>query len=467
MAPDTIVLVHGFWVTPRSWENWIAHYEAKGYRVIAPGYPGFEVEVEALTPTRTPIVDVTVPAIIEQVRGGHRALDQPPIIMGHSAGGAFTQILLDHGFGAAGVALNSAPTEGVRVVPLSQVKSTFPVLKNPANRHKAVGLTFEQWNYAFTNTFPEEESAALYERYAIPASGGILWGSVLANFQPGHQETWVDYHNDDRAPLLFVSGSEDHIMPPGIQQSNAKHYKSDTVTEIRVRGLRAPAARAEGLGGDRRRRPRLGARARAMTRDLAILTHIGGPTAARSRSTGGGCSSTRPSTRPAGATVRLGHVVGKVGRAGGRPPPTSAPIDAVLLTHDHHADNLDDAGRAAAAAAAPCSPPSPAPTPAGGRTRRPRRPGDAPGSTAPGRPDLEITATPCRHGPPRAGPIVGHVIGFALRGGRAERRCSCGSPATPCSTRRARGRRGLDGGRRSSCTSATCSSRSPGRSATR
>jgi pimeloyl-ACP methyl ester carboxylesterase len=160
-------------------------------------------------------------------------LPSPPIIMGHSAGGAFTQILLDRGLGAAGVALNSAPTEGVRVVPLSQVKSTFPVLRSPANRHKAVGLTLEEWTYAFTNTFTAEESRALYERYHIPANGGILWGSVLANFQPGHQDTWVDYHNDNRAPLLFISGGEDHIMPPAVQRSNARHYKSDTVTEVR------------------------------------------------------------------------------------------------------------------------------------------------------------------------------------------------------------------------------------------
>ncbi|MFC4067822.1 alpha/beta hydrolase [Actinoplanes subglobosus] len=228
-----IVLVHGFWVTPRSWENWIAHYEAKGHRVIAPAYPGFEVEVEALNADPSPIVDVTVPQIIEHIEAQIRELPEAPIIIGHSAGGAFTQILLDHGYGAAGVAMNSAPTEGVRVVPLSQVKSTFPVLKSPANRHKAVPLTLEQWTYAFTNTFSPEESKALWERYAIPANGGILWGSVLANFQPGHQDTWVDYHNDERAPLLFVSGSEDHIMPPEVQRSNHKHYKSNTVTEIR------------------------------------------------------------------------------------------------------------------------------------------------------------------------------------------------------------------------------------------
>ncbi len=231
-APDTIVLLHGFWVTPRSWEHWIDHYQARGFRVLAPAYPGFEVEVEALNADPSPIEALTVPAIVERFESVIGELESPPIVMGHSAGGAFTQIVLDHGFGAAGVAINSAPTEGVAVVPLSQIKASFPVLKNPANRHRAVGFTFEQWQYAFTNTFSEEQSRALYERYHVPASGSIFWGSALANIHPGHDDTYVDYHNDARAPLLFISGSEDHLMPPKIQQSNAKHYKSDTVTEI-------------------------------------------------------------------------------------------------------------------------------------------------------------------------------------------------------------------------------------------
>jgi pimeloyl-ACP methyl ester carboxylesterase len=232
-AHDTIVLIHGFWVTPRSWENWIAHYEGKGFRVLAPGYPGFEVEVEALNADPSPIEAVAVPAIIEHLETVVRELDSP-ILIGHSAGGVFTQILLDHGYGAAGVAINSAPTEGVAVVPLSQIKATFPVLKNPANRHKAVGFTFEQWHYAFTNTFSEEESRALYERYHIPASGHIFWGSALANIHPGHDDSYVNYKNPDRAPLLFISGSEDHLMPPKIQRSNAKHYKAEgTITEVK------------------------------------------------------------------------------------------------------------------------------------------------------------------------------------------------------------------------------------------
>jgi len=232
-TPDTIVLVHGFWVTPRSWEHWITHCEGRGFRVLAPGYPGFEVEVEALNADPTPILELTIPKIIDHYAAVINELATPPIIMGHSAGGAFTQILLDRGLGAVGVALNSAPTEGVRVVPFSQLKSTFPVLKSPANRQKAVGLTFEQWQYAFTNTFTEEEGRALYERYHVPASGAVVWGGVLANFQPGHQDAWVNYHNDDRAPLLFISGGEDHIMPPAVQRSNAKHYNSRALTEVR------------------------------------------------------------------------------------------------------------------------------------------------------------------------------------------------------------------------------------------
>ena len=229
--PD-IVLIHGFWVTPRSWEHWIERYEAAGHRVHAPAYPGFEVEVEALNADPAPIEAVTVPQIIEHLESVVGALDAPPILIGHSAGGVFTQILLDRGLGAVGVVSNSAPTEGVKRVPLSQVRASFPVLKNPANRHRAVGLTFEQWHYTFTNTFPEDEARALYERYHVPASGQIFWGSALANIHPGPDDTHVDYDNPDRPPLLFISGRQDHLMPPSIQQSNAKHYRSDLVTEV-------------------------------------------------------------------------------------------------------------------------------------------------------------------------------------------------------------------------------------------
>jgi pimeloyl-ACP methyl ester carboxylesterase len=188
---------------------------------------------EALNEDPSPIEAITVPAIIQHLEQVIGELDSPPILIGHSAGGAFVQILLDHGFGIAGVADQLRPHRGrARRSPVPD-QGHAPGPEDPANRHRAVGFTHEQWQYAFTNTFSEDESRRLYERYHIPASGSIFWGSVLANLQPGHQDTWVDYHNDDRAPLLFISGSEDHLMPPKIQQSNAKHYKSNTVTEVK------------------------------------------------------------------------------------------------------------------------------------------------------------------------------------------------------------------------------------------
>jgi pimeloyl-ACP methyl ester carboxylesterase len=232
-TPDTVVLVHGLWMTPRSWEAWVPYLEGKGYRVLTPGYPGFEVEVEALREDPSVIASLTVPQTVAHLAETITALEQPPIIIGHSFGGTLTQLLLDRGCGAAGVVIDSAPTEGVRVSPPSQIRSLFPFLKNPANRHRAAGFTPEEFHYAFTNTLSREESDRVYERYHIAAPGNWVWAyGLIANFKPGHQETWVNYKNDSRAPLLFIAGGEDHIMPPSVNRSNAKHYTSDTITEF-------------------------------------------------------------------------------------------------------------------------------------------------------------------------------------------------------------------------------------------
>ncbi|MEG9249746.1 alpha/beta hydrolase [Arthrobacter sp. Soc17.1.1.1] len=231
-APTTIVLIHGLWVTPRSWEEWKARYEAKGFTVLTPAYPGFDLEVEGLRENPEVIAKLTVPETLNHLAGVIEALPEPPIIMGHSFGGALTQLLLARGLGAAGAVIDSAPTEGVRVTPLSQARSLFPALKNPANFRKAVGFTRDEWHYAFTNTISREASDAAYDRYAIAAPGNWVWAyGLLANFQPGHQETWVDY-SVDRAPLLFIGGSKDHIMPPAVNKSNAKHWaKSPALTD--------------------------------------------------------------------------------------------------------------------------------------------------------------------------------------------------------------------------------------------
>ena len=234
-APDTIVLVHGLWVTPRSFEKWIARYSAQGYKVLAPAYPGLEVEVEALNANPTPIEQLTVPAVIESYERVIGELERPPILIGHSYGGLIVQILLDRGHGAAGVAIDSGAPEGVLTLPLSQARAGFPVLKNPANRHRAVTFTPEEFHYAFTNTLTREASDEVYARYAIPAPGKFVWDGVLANLTPGHQDTYVNFENSDRAPLLLIAGGEDHLEPQALNEANFKQYKHSTaVTELKV-----------------------------------------------------------------------------------------------------------------------------------------------------------------------------------------------------------------------------------------
>jgi pimeloyl-ACP methyl ester carboxylesterase len=232
-APDTIVLIHGLWMTALSWENWVERYESRGYKVIAESWPGMDGDIEALRQDPSAIEHLGIDEIVDHYEAIIRALDKPPIIMGHSFGGAFTQILLDRGVGAAGVAIDSAPVKGLLALPASTLKSGLPVLKNPANNHRAVPLTPEEFHYAFTNTLSEEESAPIYERYAVPGPGRVLFQGALANFNP-HSPIAVDFKNDDRAPLLFIAGGVDHVAPASVNQSNAKHFrKSEAVTEFK------------------------------------------------------------------------------------------------------------------------------------------------------------------------------------------------------------------------------------------
>jgi pimeloyl-ACP methyl ester carboxylesterase len=196
----------------------------QGFTVIAPAYPGFDVEVEALRENPDVIADLTVPETVDYLAAVVEQVAAPPIIMGHSFGGTLTQLLLARGLGAAGVVIHSAPTEGVRVQSISQARSLFPALSHPSTRHQAVAFTREEFHYAFTNTLSEADSKAVWDRYAIAAPGPWVWEfGLFANFQPGYQATWVDF-GADRAPLLFIAGGKDHIMPASVNRSNAKHY---------------------------------------------------------------------------------------------------------------------------------------------------------------------------------------------------------------------------------------------------
>ena len=231
-TPDTIVLIHGLWMTPRSWEHFKARYESRGYRVLAPAWPGMEAEVEALNADPSPIAALDVETIVAHYEQIIRGLDTPPIIMGHSFGGTFTQLLLDRGLGAVGVGLASSTVKGILDLPLTTLRATSPVLANPLNRHNAVGLDPKQFHYAFANTLTREESDAIHARYHVPAASRVLREGAFANL---HRDasTKVDFHRQGRPPLLLIAFGEDHVIPPKVVRHNAAKYDGeDAVVEV-------------------------------------------------------------------------------------------------------------------------------------------------------------------------------------------------------------------------------------------
>jgi pimeloyl-ACP methyl ester carboxylesterase len=231
---DTIVLIHGLWMTALSWEHWVPHYEARGLRVIVRSWPGMDADIASLRRDPSPVAGLGITEIVEHYEKLIERLPSPPLIVGHSFGGLITQILLDRGLGAAGVAISSAAAKGVLLLPFSTLKVVGPALSNPLNAHRAVPLTADQFHYAFTNTLSTSESLQIYERYAVPGPDHVLFQAGLANFNP-HASTTVDFHNDSRAPLLMIAGERDHISPPAVVEANTRLYrKSRAVTEYKL-----------------------------------------------------------------------------------------------------------------------------------------------------------------------------------------------------------------------------------------
>jgi pimeloyl-ACP methyl ester carboxylesterase len=229
----TIVLIHGLWMTPRSWENFRKYYEVRGFRVIAPAWPGMKGEVEHLRQDATSLQGLGVTEIADHYEKIVRKLSVPPILIGHSFGGLIVQILLDRGLGAAGVAIDSVAPQGVLALPLSALKSASPALLSPANYWGTVPLSFKEFQYAFANTMSEVDAIEAYERYAIPGPGRPIFQAASANLNP-FAATRVNYNNGSRAPLLLIAGTEDHQIPPSLNRENFRKYsRSKAVTEFK------------------------------------------------------------------------------------------------------------------------------------------------------------------------------------------------------------------------------------------
>jgi non-heme chloroperoxidase len=232
-GPDTIVLVHGLWLTPLSWEKWSEHYRSKGYDVIAPAWPGMEGEVEQLRRDPSPYSRLGVGEIADHYERIIRELDKPPIIMGHSFGGLLTEILLDRGLGAAGVAISPAPIKGILTLPPSSLRVASVALRNPANRHKAVTLTPKEFHYGFTNTLDDQESQQLYERYAVPGPGRVLFQAAFSNVDIG-SPLKVHPQAGGRAPLLLMANGKDHTVPASVTKAAFKiQRKAASPTEVK------------------------------------------------------------------------------------------------------------------------------------------------------------------------------------------------------------------------------------------
>lgn len=234
----TVVLVHGLWMTPLAWERWVERYEARGHTVLTPGYPGIgqgEAGLRALRGNPDIVAGIGVREVMDYLTKYIGKLDTSPVIMGHSLGGTFAQLLIGNGLGSAGVSTDGAGVKGITVLPVSELRSTFPVLENPANSKRAVSLTPGEFHYAFTDTLTEEESQRAYDRYAAPTPGRILFQGGLENFTHDAATTY-DFANDGRAPLLFISGGSDHILPPAVQRENydknVKHSTAVTAHKV-------------------------------------------------------------------------------------------------------------------------------------------------------------------------------------------------------------------------------------------
>lgn len=227
-----VVFVHGLWLLPSSWDRWAGLFEEAGYTALTPGWPDDSETVEEAKAHPDTFARKSIGQVADHFDGLIRRLKKKPSIIGHSFGGLLAQILAGSGLASATVAIDPAPFRGVLPLPISALKSAWPVLGNPANRNRAIPLTFEQFRFGFANAVSEEEAKELYTTFAVPASGTPLFQAATANLNPW-TEAKVDTENPERGPLLIISGEKDNTVPWAIANASFKQQQRNPgVTEI-------------------------------------------------------------------------------------------------------------------------------------------------------------------------------------------------------------------------------------------
>jgi pimeloyl-ACP methyl ester carboxylesterase len=226
-----LLLIHGAWLSARSWERFEEFFERRGYAASAPEWPRKDGDVEELRENEEALAGLGLSEIVDHYEQLIRGLDASPVLIGHSFGGLIVELLLDRGLGRAGVALSPAPPKGILLLPFSSLKAASPALAHPSRWHGTVPLTLEEFTYGFVNTYSPEEAAAAYERYAVPETGQIFYEAGFANFHL-HPPTKLHFENGDRAPLLIVGAEQDHTVPASVSATQYRKYeKSPARTE--------------------------------------------------------------------------------------------------------------------------------------------------------------------------------------------------------------------------------------------
>jgi pimeloyl-ACP methyl ester carboxylesterase len=227
-----VVFIHGLWLLPSSWDRWAELFEQAGYAPLTPGWPDDPETVHDANAHPEVFAHKTVGQVADHFAAVIGRLAKKPAVIGHSFGGLLAQIVAGRGLSAAAVAIDPAPFRGVLPLPISALKSASPVLSNPANRNRAVPLTYEQFRFGFANAVTEDEAKQLYDAYAVPAPGAPLFQAATANLNPW-TEAKVNSKSPDRGPLLIISGEQDHTVPPAIANAAYKKQKRNVgVTEI-------------------------------------------------------------------------------------------------------------------------------------------------------------------------------------------------------------------------------------------
>jgi pimeloyl-ACP methyl ester carboxylesterase len=227
-----VVFIHGLWLLPSSWNRWATVFEEAGYVALTPGWPDDPETVEEANARPELFAHKTIGQVANHFAVIIGKLEKKPALIGHSVGGLLAQIIAGRGLAAVSVAIDPAPFRGVLPLPISALKSARPVLGNPANRNRAVPLTYDQFRYAFANAVSENEAKELYEQFAVPASATTLFQAAAANLNPW-TEAKVDTENPARGPLLIISGEENHAVPWAIAHAAYKRQKhNESVTEI-------------------------------------------------------------------------------------------------------------------------------------------------------------------------------------------------------------------------------------------